>query len=147
MAVKKCSRSLSAVTVLWSQAPQTTAVRAGRTFDQMSGQMLTNQVVLIQGERIMAAGFAAGVSIPPGAKVIDLSRATVAPRAHLRLFRYSMICQRVNAQMRAYPFSAIHSSAPRTTCPARHRGPPVLQEAKLFPCLRRSIRDSPRTRG
>ena len=70
---------LGAVTMLWSQAPQITAVRAGRMFDPKSGQMLANQVVLIQGERITAVGPAASVAIPAGAKVIDLSRATVLP--------------------------------------------------------------------
>src|SRR5260370_39663568 len=69
---------LGAATVLWSQA-QTTAVRAGRLFDPKSGQMMTNQVVLIQGERIAQVGLAASVSIPSGVRVIDLSRATVLP--------------------------------------------------------------------
>src|ERR1700719_305277 len=69
---------LGAATVLWSQA-QTTAVRAGRLFDPKSGQMMTNQVVLIQGERITQVGPAASMSIPAGARVIDLSRATVLP--------------------------------------------------------------------
>jgi imidazolonepropionase-like amidohydrolase len=69
---------LGAATVLWSQA-QTTAVRAGRLFDPKSGQMMMNQVVLIQGDRITQVGPAAGVSIPSGARVIDLSRATVLP--------------------------------------------------------------------
>src|ERR1700719_347371 len=69
---------LGAATVLWSQA-QTTAVRAGRLFDPKSGQMMTNQVVLIQGERITPGGPAASMSIPAGARVIDLSRATVLP--------------------------------------------------------------------
>jgi imidazolonepropionase-like amidohydrolase len=65
-------------TALWSQA-QTTAVRAGRLFDPKSGQMMANQVVLIQGERITQVGPAASVSIPSGARMIDLSRATVLP--------------------------------------------------------------------
>ena len=69
---------LGAATVLWSQA-QTTAVRAGRLFDPKSGQMMSNQVVLIQGERITQVGPAASMSIPAGARVIDLSRATVLP--------------------------------------------------------------------
>ena len=69
---------LGAATVLWSQA-QTTAVRAGRLFDPKSGQMMMNQVVLIQGDRITQVGPAASVSIPSGARVIDLSRATVLP--------------------------------------------------------------------
>jgi imidazolonepropionase-like amidohydrolase len=69
---------LGAATMLWSQA-QTTAVRAGRLFDPKSGQMMVNQVVLIQGERITQVGPAASVSIPSGARVIDLGRATVLP--------------------------------------------------------------------
>lgn len=70
---------LVAAAALWSQTPQTTAVRAGRLFEPKSGQILTNQVVLIQGERITAVGPSSSVPIPPGAKVIDLSRATVLP--------------------------------------------------------------------
>jgi imidazolonepropionase-like amidohydrolase len=69
---------LGAATVLWSQA-QTTAVRAGRLFDPKSGQMMMNQVVLIQGDRIAQVGPAASVSIPSGARVIDLGRSTVLP--------------------------------------------------------------------
>ncbi len=69
---------IGAVTMVWAQAPQT-AVRAGRLFDPKSGQMAPNQVVLIQGERIIQVGPAASVTIPAGAKVIDLSRATVLP--------------------------------------------------------------------
>lgn len=65
--------------VIWPQAPQTTAVRAGRLFDPKSGQMVANQVVLIRGERISDVGPAASLSIPPGARVIDLSQATVLP--------------------------------------------------------------------
>lgn len=70
---------LGAATMLWSQAAQTTAIRAGKLFDPKSGQMLANQVVLIQGERIPSVGPATGVPIPAGANVIDLSRATVLP--------------------------------------------------------------------
>jgi imidazolonepropionase-like amidohydrolase len=66
---------------VWSQAqaPATTAVRAGKLFDPKSGQMLNNQVVLIQGEKITQVGPAASVTIPAGARVVDLSRATVLP--------------------------------------------------------------------
>src|SRR5258708_24825753 len=63
---------------LWAQAPQV-AVKAGKLFDPKSGQMLPNQVVLIQGDRITEVGPAASVTIPAAAKVIDLSRATVLP--------------------------------------------------------------------
>ena len=66
-----------------------TAVRAGRLFDSQAGRMLTNQVVVITGERITAVGPAAQVKIPAGARVIDLSRATVLPGlidAHTHMF-------------------------------------------------------------
>ena len=55
------------------------AVRAGRLFDSKSGQMLTKQVVVILGERITEVGPEGRVTIPAGARVIDLSRATVMP--------------------------------------------------------------------
>ena len=77
--LKAVTGILGAAAVLWSQAAQTTAIRAGKLFDPKLGQMLANQVVLIQGDRITAVGPAATVSIPAGAKMIDLSRATVLP--------------------------------------------------------------------
>ena len=58
-------------------ATQVVAVRAGRLFDVTSGTLLTNQVVLIRGDRIADVGPA--VEIPPEASVIDLSGATVLP--------------------------------------------------------------------
>lgn len=70
---------LGATTMLWSQAPQLVAVRAGRLFDSKSGQMLTNQVILVSGERITDVGPESRVKIPSGTQVIDLSQATVLP--------------------------------------------------------------------
>ena len=66
----------------WTQPAAPTgpvAVRAGRLFDSKSGQMLTRQVVLIQGDRITDVGPEGRIAIPAGARVIDLSRATVMP--------------------------------------------------------------------
>jgi imidazolonepropionase-like amidohydrolase len=70
---------LGAGAMLSAQAQQTIAVRAGRLFDPKSGTNLTNQVVLINGDRITDVGPADRLSIPSGAKVIDLSQATVVP--------------------------------------------------------------------
>src|ERR1700693_1135678 len=50
---------------------ETVAVLAGRLFDASSGRLLTNQVVLIQGERIVEVGAAGRVQIPTGSSVID----------------------------------------------------------------------------
>ena len=62
--------------LVWSQ---TIAIRAGRLFDPKSGTNSSNQVVLVRGERIMDVGPAASVTVPAGARVIDLSNATVLP--------------------------------------------------------------------
>lgn len=58
---------------------QGVAIRAGRLFDPKSGTNLTNQVIVIKGDRITDVGPADRVQIPAGAKMIDLSRATVLP--------------------------------------------------------------------
>jgi imidazolonepropionase-like amidohydrolase len=66
------------------------AIRAGRLFDPNSGTNLPNQVIVIRGERIVEVGPAAQVKIPAGARVIDLSRATVLPGLidrHVHLFQ------------------------------------------------------------
>src|SRR6266436_3001327 len=70
---------LGTVTPLWAQAPRVVAVRAGHLFNSKTGAMLTNQVVLIDGEKITDVGPADRVQIPTGAPVIDLSQATVLP--------------------------------------------------------------------
>lgn len=52
-------------------------VRAGRLFDSKTGSIVTNQTILIRGDRIAEVG--PSVQAPAGAHVIDLSRATVLP--------------------------------------------------------------------
>jgi imidazolonepropionase-like amidohydrolase len=66
---------------------QFVAIRAGRMFDSRTGTLLSNQVIVIRGDRISDVG--SGVGIPAGAQVIDLSAATVMPGmidAHVHLF-------------------------------------------------------------
>jgi imidazolonepropionase-like amidohydrolase len=56
---------------------QVVAIRAGRLFDSRTGTLVTNQVILIRGERITDVG--GGLQIPREARVIDLTEATVMP--------------------------------------------------------------------
>jgi imidazolonepropionase-like amidohydrolase len=55
------------------------AIRAGRLFDSISGQMLSRQTILVTGERITEVGPEGQVRVPAGTTVIDLSQATVVP--------------------------------------------------------------------
>jgi imidazolonepropionase-like amidohydrolase len=76
--------------VLKCQAPpRTVAIRAGRLFDSNTGRVLTDQVIVTDGERIADVGPAAQIKIPAGVEVIDLSRETVLPGlidAHTHMF-------------------------------------------------------------
>jgi imidazolonepropionase-like amidohydrolase len=62
-----------------ASAPDLIAVKAGHVFDSVNARMLDNQVIVIDGERIVAAGPAASAKIPVGAAIIDLSTQTVLP--------------------------------------------------------------------
>ena len=55
------------------------AIRAGHLFDSKTGTLLANQVVVIEGDKIIAVGPAGKVKIPAGASVTDLSHETVLP--------------------------------------------------------------------
>ena len=70
---------LCTAAVSWSQDSQVVAIRAGHLFDSKSGQLLTRQVVVVEGEKITEVGPEDQVTIPPRAHVIDLSQATVLP--------------------------------------------------------------------
>jgi imidazolonepropionase-like amidohydrolase len=56
-----------------------TVIRAGTLIDGRSDSPRTNQVIVIRGNRIAKVQEAAAAQIPAGAKVIDLSQATVLP--------------------------------------------------------------------
>jgi imidazolonepropionase-like amidohydrolase len=67
------------VTYVHAQTPSSTviAIKAGRLIDPETGTATTNEVIIIEGEKIKAVG--TGVGIPVGATVIDLSKLTVLP--------------------------------------------------------------------
>ena len=54
-----------------------TAIKAGRLIDPETATVTSNQIIIVEGEKIKAVG--ANLSIPAGAKVIDLSTLTVLP--------------------------------------------------------------------
>ena len=56
---------------------QVTAIKAGRLIDPAAGTTATNQIILVEGGKITAVG--AGLQIPAGATVVDLSQSTVLP--------------------------------------------------------------------
>jgi imidazolonepropionase-like amidohydrolase len=66
----------------WAQAapagaPKTVVIRAGHLLDVKTGKTLSNQIIVIQGDKIASVGAVA--QIPAGAQVVDLSNATVLP--------------------------------------------------------------------
>jgi imidazolonepropionase-like amidohydrolase len=56
---------------------QTIAIKAGKLVDPETGTTATNQIILVENRRIKSVG--AGLQIPAGATVIDLSNSTVLP--------------------------------------------------------------------
>jgi len=66
-----------AVTAMAQTAAPITAIKAGRLIDPETASATSNQVILIEGERIKAVG--ANLTIPAGATIIDLSKLTVLP--------------------------------------------------------------------
>jgi imidazolonepropionase-like amidohydrolase len=77
--VKNVSGLLLGVVLLSASTAgaQVTAIKAGRLVDTVAGTVLTDQVILVRGQRIEAVG--KGLAIPPGAQIIDLSAMTVLP--------------------------------------------------------------------
>ena len=70
--------------------PKRLVIKAGRLFDGTGDAVRTDQVVVVEGDRITAVGPAGQVKMPEDAEVIDLSEATVLPglidaHAHIRV--------------------------------------------------------------
>jgi imidazolonepropionase-like amidohydrolase len=63
-------------------------IRAARMVDVVHGRLVSNPVIVVQGERIIAAGPQDAVRIPPGGQTIDLGDLTLIPGlidAHVHL--------------------------------------------------------------
>ncbi|HMI49482.1 MAG TPA: amidohydrolase family protein, partial [Gemmatimonadaceae bacterium] len=60
-------------------AQQTTVLRAARMIDGTGAPMVTNAVIVVTDDRIVAVGPAATVAVPAGARVVDLGDVTLLP--------------------------------------------------------------------
>jgi imidazolonepropionase-like amidohydrolase len=84
LAIGLCGPSLLA------QGQRSVVIRARQLFDGKSDQLLSNQVIVIQGDRIADVGPAGSVKIPTGAQEIDLRSGTVLPgliEGHNHMFK------------------------------------------------------------
>src|ERR1700730_17419251 len=76
---------------LGAQAQKVVVIHAGQLFDGKSDRLLSNQVIVIEGDRISEVGPAASVKAPAGAEEIDLAKATVLPGlidGHAHMFKW-----------------------------------------------------------
>jgi imidazolonepropionase-like amidohydrolase len=110
--MRRCWRSLAAgmlglavlaPAMLWGQAngpaAKTVVIHAGRLLDVKTGKTLSNQTIIIQGDRISQVGGIRDQLLPRDATVIELPDATVLPglidaHTHLTMnpnFGYSML--------------------------------------------------------
>src|ERR1700687_1606907 len=64
---------------LAAEGQKAVAIHAGQLFDGKSDRLLSNQVIVLHGERIAEVRPAASVKIPAGAEEIDLGMGTVLP--------------------------------------------------------------------
>src|SRR5437899_11475601 len=75
---------------LGAQDRKAVVIHAGQLFDGKSDRLLSNQVIVIQGDRIAEVGPAGSVKIPAGAEEIDLGSGTVLPgliEGHNHMFK------------------------------------------------------------
>src|SRR5215475_7437908 len=81
-------RKLSLLLLIFTLAPgvigqspqkETVLIKAGKLIDVRAGRVLNDQAILIEGDRIKQVGASGTVQAPAGARVIDLSNATVLP--------------------------------------------------------------------
>jgi imidazolonepropionase-like amidohydrolase len=75
---------------LWANGQKVVVIHAGQLFVGKSDGLLSNQVIVIQGDRIAEVGPAGSVKVPVGAQEIDLGRATVLPGlidGHAHMFK------------------------------------------------------------
>src|SRR2546428_14188539 len=75
---------------LGAQGQKATVILAGRLFDGKSDRLLSNQLIVIQGDRLAGVGPAGSITIPAGGQAIELRNATLVPgliEGHNHMFK------------------------------------------------------------
>src|SRR5260370_14748583 len=75
---------------LGAQGQKPVVIFVGQMFDGKYDRLASNQVIVIQGDRIAEVGPAGSITIPAGAQEIDLRSATVLPgliEGHNHMFK------------------------------------------------------------
>jgi imidazolonepropionase-like amidohydrolase len=75
---------------LGAEGQKTVVIHAAQLFDGKSDRLVSNQVIVIQGDRIAEVGPAESIKIPAGAEEIDLGMGTVLPgliEGHNHMFK------------------------------------------------------------
>jgi imidazolonepropionase-like amidohydrolase len=103
---------------LGADGQKTVAIHAGQLFDGKSDRLTSNQVIVIQGDRIAEVGPAASVKIPAGAEEIDLATGTVLPgliEGHNHMFKIG-----------DHPGTGADAAVPQVIVPGTPFSPPYI---------------------
>jgi len=103
---------------LGAQNQKVVVIHAAQMFDGKSDRLASNQVIVIQGERIADVGAAGSVKIPAGAEEIDLGTGTVLPgliEGHNHMFKVGDHGGDYDAEVPAEPKPGTAFSAPYAT--------------------------------
>src|ERR1700726_3246370 len=103
---------------LGAEGQKAVVIHAGQLFDGKSDRLVSNQVIVIQGDRIAEVGPAGSVKIPAGAQEIDLGTGTVLPgliEGHNHMFKVGDHGGDYDAEVPAEPKPGTAFSAPYAT--------------------------------
>jgi imidazolonepropionase-like amidohydrolase len=103
---------------LGADGQKTVAIHAGQLFDGKSDRLSSNQVIVVQGDRIAEVGPAASVKIPAGAEEIDLATGTVLPgliEGHNHMFKIG-----------DHPGTGADAAVPQVIVPGTPFSPPYI---------------------